>query len=121
VPDEEGVHFLEVAQTGFVFLRMLQDFKAEGYQFFSDDFDWPGFFVFVLFLVRLKVEESLCLSLDTLRDLFLDIADVLVLLGLRFEEEFYDLVFLIAENLIGCVGGSFDLDVFQFCVGDVEG
>lgn len=81
MPDEEGVHFLEVAQTGLVFLRVLQDFKTEGDQFFPDDFDWPRFLVFILFLVGLKVEESLCLSLYTFRDFFLDIADVFVLFG----------------------------------------
>ena len=122
VPDEEREHFLEMAQAGLVLLWVSQDLEAEGDQLVPVDFNRPGFLTyFILLLVGLEVEQPLCLGLDVLGYLLLDLAEVLFVLGLGLEEKLDDLVFLIAEDLVGCVGGPLGLDVVEVLVGDVVG
>ena len=73
VPDEEGVHFLEVAQAGLIFIRVLQNLQAQGHQLLPCDLDRPLLLSFCGFLIGIEVEKPLSLALYTFGYLFLDL------------------------------------------------
>lgn len=125
--DEEGIHLLEVAQTGLVFGWMVQDLKTESHQFLSGDLLLPWLLRFSCYvhiiLIVIKVKQPLGLTLYALYD-FLFLLDLTLLwfcLSRWLEEEFNNFWFLISQYLMRSKGSLTNLRVLKFLIRDIKG